>query len=44
VFETYLRNSGGELVGTPPAEFHAYVVSEIERYKKVLPPLGIQLE
>lgn len=44
IFETYLRDSGGELVGTPPAEFHAYVVSEIERYKKVLPPLGIQLD
>lgn len=44
IFETYLRDSGSELVGTPPAEFHAYVVSEIERYKKVLPPLGIQLD
>jgi tripartite-type tricarboxylate transporter receptor subunit TctC len=44
IFETYLRDTGGELVGTPPAEFHAYVVSEIERYKKVLPPLGIQLD
>jgi tripartite-type tricarboxylate transporter receptor subunit TctC len=44
VFETYLRDSGSELVGMRPAEFHAYVVSEIERYKKVLPPLGIQLD
>ena len=44
VFETYLRDTGGELVSTPPAEGHAYVVSEIERYKKVLPPLGIQLD
>ncbi len=44
IFETYLRDNGAELVGTPPAEFHAYVVSEIERYKKVLPPLGIQLD
>jgi tripartite-type tricarboxylate transporter receptor subunit TctC len=44
VFETYLRDSGSELVGLPPAEFHAYIASEIERYRKVLPPLGIQLD
>jgi tripartite-type tricarboxylate transporter receptor subunit TctC len=44
VFETYLRDSGSELVGLRPAEFHAYVASEIERYRKVLPPLGIQLD
>lgn len=43
-FETYTRNNGGEIVGMPPAEFGAYVASEIERYRKVLPPLGIQVD
>ncbi|MFO1162190.1 MAG: tripartite tricarboxylate transporter substrate binding protein [Reyranellaceae bacterium] len=43
-FETYTRDNGGEIVGLPPARFHAYVASEIERYKKVLPPLGIQMD
>lgn len=43
-FADFTRDNGSEIVGLPPAEFHAYVVSEIERYKKVLPPLGIQLE
>jgi tripartite-type tricarboxylate transporter receptor subunit TctC len=44
VFADFTRDNGSEIVGMPPAEFHAYVVSEIERYKKVLPPLGIQIE
>lgn len=43
-FETFTRDNGGEIVGMPPAEFHAYVASEIERYKQVLPPLGIQVD
>jgi tripartite-type tricarboxylate transporter receptor subunit TctC len=43
-FVEFTRNNGSEIVGVPPAEFRAYVVSEIERYKKVLPPLGIQIE
>ena len=43
-FETYIRANGGEIVGAPPAEFHAYVASEIERYRKLLPPLGIQVD
>jgi len=43
-FETFTRDNGAEMVGLPSAEFHAYVVSEIERYRKVLPPLGIQVD
>lgn len=43
-FTDFTRDNGSEIVGTPPAEFRAYVVSEIERYKKLLPPLGIQIE
>lgn len=43
-FETFTRDNGGEIVGVPPAEFQAYVASEIERYRKLLPPLGIQVD
>jgi tripartite-type tricarboxylate transporter receptor subunit TctC len=43
-FETFTRDNGAEIVGLPPAEFAAYVASEIDRYKKVLPPLGIQID
>jgi tripartite-type tricarboxylate transporter receptor subunit TctC len=43
-FETFTTDNGGEIVGLPPAEFAAYVASEIERYRKVLPPLGIQID
>jgi tripartite-type tricarboxylate transporter receptor subunit TctC len=43
-FETYARDNGSEVVCQPPAEFKAYVVSEIERYRRVLPPLGIQVD
>lgn len=43
-FETYTRDNGGEVVCLPPAEFTAYVASEIERYRQLLPPLGIQVD
>lgn len=43
-FETFTSDNGAEIVGLPPGEFAAYVASEIERYKKVLPPLGIQID
>jgi len=43
-FETFTRDNGAEIVGLPPAEFAAYVASEIERYRKELPPLGIQID
>jgi hypothetical protein len=43
-FETFTRDTGGEIIGVPPAEFQTYVASEIERYKKLLPPLGIQVD
>lgn len=39
----FIRDNGGEPVAMPPEPFAAYVTSEIERYRKVLPPLGIQL-
>ena len=43
-FKGYQEENGGEIVGMPPAEFQAYVASEIERYRKLLPPLGIQMD
>jgi len=43
-FEIYARDNGSEVVCLPPAEFSAYVASEIERYRRVLPPLGIQVD
>ena len=43
-FQDFSRDNGSETVGLSPAEFAAYVASEIERYRKVLPPLGIQID
>jgi tripartite-type tricarboxylate transporter receptor subunit TctC len=43
-FEAYTTNNGGEIVCEPPAQFAAYIAGEIERYRKVLPPLGIQID
>lgn len=43
-FASYLAENGGEIALMPPAEFQAYVASEIERYRKMLPPLGIQMD
>jgi tripartite-type tricarboxylate transporter receptor subunit TctC len=43
-FETFTSDDGAEIVGLPPAAFAAYVASEIERYKTVLPPPGIEID
>jgi tripartite-type tricarboxylate transporter receptor subunit TctC len=43
-FETYTRDNGGDIVCEPPGQFAAYIASEIERYRKILPPLGIQID
>lgn len=39
----FVRENGGEVAVMPPEQFGPYVVGEIERYRKVLPPLGIQM-
>lgn len=39
----YTRDNGGEPANMPPDAFNAYVQSEIERYRKLLPPLGIEI-
>jgi len=41
--EKYMRDNGGEADALPPPQFKAYVDSEIERYRRILPPLGIEL-
>jgi hypothetical protein len=38
-----MRDSGGETEALAPEAFRAYVASEIERYRRILPPLGIEL-
>jgi tripartite-type tricarboxylate transporter receptor subunit TctC len=43
-FETFARDNGSEVVCLPPSEFTAYVTSEIELYRRLLPPLGIQVD
>jgi tripartite-type tricarboxylate transporter receptor subunit TctC len=43
-FEIFARDNGSEVVCLPPDEFKAYVASEIARYQRLLPPLGIQVD
>ena len=43
-FETYTRDNGGDIVLMPPDGFSRYVAGEIERYRKLLPSLGIQMD
>jgi tripartite-type tricarboxylate transporter receptor subunit TctC len=39
----FSRDNASEVELMPPEPFKAYVKSEIERYRRVLPPLGIEL-
>ncbi|MDQ8728299.1 tripartite tricarboxylate transporter substrate binding protein [Bradyrhizobium sp. LHD-71] len=43
-YEEYTRNNGGEIALMPPEQFADYVASEVERYRKLLPSLGIQVD
>ncbi|MFT3802116.1 MAG: tripartite tricarboxylate transporter substrate binding protein [Burkholderiaceae bacterium] len=42
-FSEYVRSNDGEIAMVPPAEFKSYVADEIARYRRMLPPLGIEL-
>lgn len=42
-FVEFARESGGEPDSQRPDAFRAYVSAEIERYRKLLPPLGIEM-
>jgi tripartite-type tricarboxylate transporter receptor subunit TctC len=41
--KNFSRDNGSEVEAMPPEPFKAFVTSEIERYRRVLPPLGIEL-
>jgi tripartite-type tricarboxylate transporter receptor subunit TctC len=43
-YVAYVKTSGNQVVATTPSEFSAYYASEVNRYRKLLPPLGIKLE
>lgn len=42
-YRQYVKESGGVVEMMPPREFKAYLDSEIDRFRKILPPLGIQM-
>lgn len=42
-YRQYVLDGGGILESVPPREFKAYVEAEIDRFRKILPPLGIQI-
>lgn len=45
VFTDYVKGSGEQrIVMSPPADFAAYMASETARYRRILAPLGIQLD
>src|SRR5690606_1106590 len=44
IFIERMKDAGNTVSGMPPAEFASYVASEIERYSRLLPPLGISLD
>jgi tripartite-type tricarboxylate transporter receptor subunit TctC len=43
-FVTYIKNAGNDLTTTTPTHFSAYLKSEVERYRSILPPLGIRMD
>jgi tripartite-type tricarboxylate transporter receptor subunit TctC len=43
-FQDQARLSGTEVVMSPPNEFRAYLIQEMAMYRRILPPLGIQLD
>lgn len=42
-YQQYIKEGGGVVEMMPPRDFKAYVDSEIDRFRKILPPLGIQI-
>lgn len=43
-FVSRMKDIGNEVSGMPPQQFKQYLTSEVARYKRVLPPLGIQMD
>jgi len=42
-YRQYIQDGGGVLEAMAPRDFKAYVDSEIDRFARILPPLGIQI-
>lgn len=43
-FVSKMNEIGNHVGGMPPQQFKAYMVSELARYRRILPPLGISME
>jgi tripartite-type tricarboxylate transporter receptor subunit TctC len=43
-FAAYIKTAGNDVITTTPSQFDAYLRSEVNRYGKVLPPLGIKMD
>jgi tripartite-type tricarboxylate transporter receptor subunit TctC len=43
-YVAYVKLAGNVVITTSPAQFGPYLESEVNRYRKLLPPLGIKLE
>jgi tripartite-type tricarboxylate transporter receptor subunit TctC len=43
-FAARMKELGNEALGTDPNKFKAYIADEIARYKRLLPPLGIEMD
>lgn len=44
IFQQRMQDAGNTISGIPPSEFSAYIASEIDRYSRILPPLGISID
>lgn len=42
-YRQYIQDGGGVLEATTPRDFKAFVDAEIDRFARILPPLGIQI-
>lgn len=42
-YQKNIKEGGGVVEMMPPREFKAYLDSEIDRFRRILPPLGIQM-
>jgi tripartite-type tricarboxylate transporter receptor subunit TctC len=43
-FHDLVGTFGSDVVMMPPAEFRSYLLREMETYRRILPPLGIQMD
>jgi tripartite-type tricarboxylate transporter receptor subunit TctC len=43
-FVAYVKSAGNDVINTPPAQFAAYLKSEVATFQRTLPPLGIKMD